>query len=50
VVLNADYLTVPEEQIRSIQSLLTVVGGRIVYAAPPFEIGSRRKNERPSKK
>ncbi len=30
-VLNADYLTVPEEQIRSLQSLLTVVGGRVVY-------------------
>jgi len=36
VVLNADYLTVPEEQLRSLESLLTVVGGRIVYAAGPF--------------
>ena len=36
-VLNADYLTVPEEQIRSLQSLLTIVGGRIVYATAPFE-------------
>ena len=35
-VLNADYLTVPEEQIRSLESLLTMVGGRIVYAARPF--------------
>ena len=35
-VLNADYLTVPEEQIRSLESLLTIVGGRIVYAAGPF--------------
>ncbi len=36
VVLNADYLTVPEDQIRSLESLLTMVGGRIVYAAKPF--------------
>ncbi len=35
-VLNADYLTVPEDQIRSIESLLTMVGGRVVYAASPF--------------
>jgi predicted amidohydrolase YtcJ len=36
VVLNADYLTVAEDQIRSLESLLTMVGGRIVYAAGPF--------------
>ena len=36
-VLSADYLTVPEEQIRSLQSLLTIVGGRIVHAAGPFD-------------
>jgi predicted amidohydrolase YtcJ len=36
VVLNADYLTVPEEQLRSLESLLTIVGGKIVYAAGPF--------------
>jgi predicted amidohydrolase YtcJ len=35
-VLNADYLTVPEGQIRSLESLLTMVGGRVVYAAKPF--------------
>ncbi len=35
-VLNGDYLTVPEDQIRSLESLLTVVGGRIVYAAGPL--------------
>lgn len=47
-VLNADYLTVPEEQIRSLQSLLTVVGGRIVYATGPFEQagGGRGKGDR----
>ena len=35
-VLNADYLTVPEEQIRSLESLLTIVGGRVVYSAGRF--------------
>jgi predicted amidohydrolase YtcJ len=35
-VLNGDYLTVPEDQIRSMESLLTLVGGRIVYAASPL--------------
>ena len=35
-VLNADYLTVPEDQIPSLESLLTMMGGRIVYAASPF--------------
>ena len=49
-VLNADYLSVPEEQIRSLQSLLTIVGGRIVYAVAPFEQGDgRHKNERRSR-
>ena len=48
-VLNADYLTVPEEQIRSLHSLLTVVGGRIVYAAGPFEAAGRVTKERRSK-
>jgi predicted amidohydrolase YtcJ len=36
VVLNADYLTVPEDQIRFLESLLTIVGGRVVYAVGPF--------------
>ena len=35
-VLNADYLTVPEEQIRSLESLLTMVGGQVVYAIGRF--------------
>lgn len=35
-VLNGDYLTVPEDQIRTLESLLTMVGGRVVYAAGPF--------------
>jgi predicted amidohydrolase YtcJ len=32
-VLSADYLTVPTDEIGDIESLLTLVGGKIVYAA-----------------
>jgi predicted amidohydrolase YtcJ len=35
-VLSADYLTVPADEIGGIRSLLTMVGGRIVYAAEPY--------------
>jgi hypothetical protein len=35
-VLSADYLTVPTAEIGRIESLLTLLGGRVVYAAPPF--------------
>lgn len=35
-VLSADYFSIDEEQIRSLESLLTVVGGRVVYAAEAF--------------
>jgi predicted amidohydrolase YtcJ len=35
-VLSADYLTVPIERIGGLESLLTMVGGRVVYAAGPF--------------
>ena len=33
VVTDKDYLTVPNEQIKDIKSVLTMVGGRIVYDA-----------------
>jgi predicted amidohydrolase YtcJ len=35
-VLSKDYLTVATDEIGGIESLLTMVGGRIVYAAGPF--------------
>jgi predicted amidohydrolase YtcJ len=35
-VLTGDYLTIPTEKIGSLESVLTMVGGRIVYAAGPF--------------
>ena len=35
-VLTKDYVTIPVDQIGGLESLMTVVGGRIVYAAGPF--------------
>jgi predicted amidohydrolase YtcJ len=35
-VLSDDYLEVPEERIRTIESVLTVTGGDVVYSAAPF--------------
>ena len=35
-ILSADYLTVPEEEIRRIESVLTVTGGDVVYSTEPF--------------
>jgi predicted amidohydrolase YtcJ len=35
-VLDKDYLTVPADELGSLTSLLTMVGGKIVYAAEPF--------------
>ena len=35
-VLSADYLNIPEEEIRRIESVLTIVGGKVVYGAEEF--------------
>jgi hypothetical protein len=35
-VLSSDYLTAPVKEIGKIRSVLTMVGGNVVYAAPPF--------------
>jgi len=35
-ILSKDYMTVPVDQVGGIESLLTMVGGRIVYAAGPY--------------
>jgi hypothetical protein len=35
-VLSADYFSVPEEEIKGIESVLTVVGGKLVYGAGEF--------------
>jgi predicted amidohydrolase YtcJ len=34
--LTEDYFTVPEEKIKGIESVLTIVGGRVVYGAGEF--------------
>jgi predicted amidohydrolase YtcJ len=36
-VLSGDFLTVPPDEIGNIESLLTVVGGKVVYAAGPYK-------------
>ena len=35
-VLSADYFSIPQEEIKQLESLLTVVGGKVVYAAGEF--------------
>ena len=35
-VLSSDYLTAPVKEIGKIRSVLTMVGGNVVYAAAPF--------------
>lgn len=35
-VLSGDFLTVPTQDIGNIESLLTIVGGKVVYAAGPY--------------
>jgi predicted amidohydrolase YtcJ len=36
-VLDRDYMTVPVEEVAKIQSVLTLVGGNVVYASGPYE-------------
>ena len=36
IVLNKDYFAVPEDEIRALTSVLTLVGGRIVYAGAEY--------------
>jgi len=47
-VLSADYLTAPVKEIGKIRSVLTMVGGNVVYAAAPFEKLSSESSEAPS--
>jgi len=35
-VLSKDYLAIPVDEVGGVESLLTMVGGKIVYAAGPF--------------
>jgi predicted amidohydrolase YtcJ len=34
--LSADYFSIPEEQIKRLESVLTITGGKVVYAAGEF--------------
>ena len=36
-VLSDDYFAIPEEQIKHLESVMTIVGGKIVYAADSFK-------------
>jgi len=36
VAVTADYFSVPEEQIKNLESVLTIVGGKIVHATEEF--------------
>jgi predicted amidohydrolase YtcJ len=36
-ILSDDYFTVPEEQIKNLESSLTAVAGKVVYASRPFQ-------------
>ncbi len=36
VVVSDDYLTVPDEEIRTLSSVLTLIGGKVVYADAEF--------------
>ena len=35
-VLSADYFSIPDEEIKRLESVLTLVGGKPVYAAAEF--------------
>ena len=35
-VLSLDYFSIPEEEIKSLESVLTIVGGKIVYPAGEY--------------
>ncbi|HYG53948.1 MAG TPA: amidohydrolase [Burkholderiales bacterium] len=36
VVLSQDYFSIPVDEVKNLESLLTIVGGKPVYAAGPF--------------
>jgi predicted amidohydrolase YtcJ len=36
-VLSADYFSIPEDDIKRLESVLTIVGGKIAYADGPFQ-------------
>jgi len=35
-VLSADYFSIPDDEIKELEAVLTIVGGNVVYAADQF--------------
>jgi predicted amidohydrolase YtcJ len=46
VVLDRPYLTVDDEEIKQIESLLTMVGGRVIHARAPYDAVTDLAGER----
>ena len=36
MVLSGDYFSMPVDEVKDLESLLTMVGGKVVYAAGPY--------------
>ncbi len=36
MVIDRDYFSVPEDEIEDLQVLMTVLGGKVIFAAPSF--------------
>ena len=43
IVVDKDYMTVPEEEIPWIRSVMTIVGGKVVYEAPAVAAAPRSR-------
>jgi predicted amidohydrolase YtcJ len=41
VVIDRDFLTCPEDQIRAIEPLVTMVGGKVVYSTGSISVGDK---------
>jgi predicted amidohydrolase YtcJ len=37
ILLSDDYFTIPDDQIKNLTSVLTIVGGRVVYGSDKFD-------------
>jgi predicted amidohydrolase YtcJ len=37
VVLDRPYLTIPDEELKEMRPVLTIIGGRVVHARAPYE-------------
>ena len=36
MIIDRDYMTVPEDDISEIQSLMTMLGGKLIFLRPDF--------------